>query len=72
MRFQFTEAQEAFRKEVVLFLKTEKTADHSPWKSYELIGLASIEFSRKLAEKKWIGITWPQEYGGREPGAHPA
>jgi len=68
MRFQFTPAQEAFRKEVVSFLEAEKAADDTPWKSYELIGDASIEFSRKLAKKNWIGITWPKAYGGRELG----
>jgi alkylation response protein AidB-like acyl-CoA dehydrogenase len=66
MRFQFTEAQEAFRKEVVSFLEAEKAADDTPWRSYELIGPSSIEFSRKLAVKNWIGITWPKQYGGRE------
>ena len=66
MRFQFTETQEAFRKEVVSFLEAEKAADDTPWKSFELIGPSSIEFSRKLAEKNWIGINWPKQYGGRE------
>ena len=24
------------------------------------------EFSRKLGERGWIGMTWPKEYGGSE------
>ena len=27
------------------------------------------EFSRKLGEKGWIGMTWPQKYGGHERSA---
>ena len=26
----------------------------------------SQEFSRKMAEKRWIGLTWPKKYGGQE------
>src|SRR4051794_41880294 len=25
------------------------------------------EFSRKVGAKGWIGMTWPQKYGGRAP-----
>jgi alkylation response protein AidB-like acyl-CoA dehydrogenase len=25
-----------------------------------------LEFSRKLGQRGWIGVTWPREYGGRE------
>lgn len=30
------------------------------------MGGYSIEFSRKLGEKGWIGMTLPKEYGGQE------
>lgn len=29
----------------------------------------SPEFSRKLGEKGWIGVTWPRKYGGQERSA---
>src|SRR2546428_14189753 len=29
-------------------------------------------WQRKLAEARWVGITWPREYGGRAPRAPPA
>ncbi|NIN35365.1 MAG: acyl-CoA dehydrogenase, partial [Gammaproteobacteria bacterium] len=25
----------------------------------------SPEFTKKVAEKGWIGLTWPKEYGGQ-------
>lgn len=27
------------------------------------------EFSRRLGEKNWIGMRWPQQYGGHERSA---
>src|SRR5260370_9040638 len=27
----------------------------------------SSEFSRRLGARGWIGMTWPNPYGGREP-----
>ena len=29
------------------------------------VGGFSQEFSRKMAKKGWIGLTWPKEYGGQ-------
>ena len=26
----------------------------------------SPEFSRKLGERGWVGMTWPRQYGGQE------
>ncbi len=54
---------EALRVEVRQFLKDEIAAgtfsgrgDRRP----------NPEFSRKVGEKGWIGITWPKKYGGQE------
>ncbi|MDP6876860.1 MAG: acyl-CoA dehydrogenase family protein [Alphaproteobacteria bacterium] len=54
---------EALRVEVRQFLKEEIAAgtfsgrgDRRP----------NPEFSRKVGEKGWIGITWPKKYGGQE------
>ena len=64
MEFAFTPAHERFREEVQEFCRREVTADllsemkeageeHHPG------------FYRKLAERGWIGLQWPREYGGR-------
>ena len=70
MDFLFTAEEEAFRREVQDFLKEELP------KSQERTVLHGGEtdedweftkqFSRKLGEKGWIAIWWPQEYGGLE------
>jgi len=66
MDFKFTEEQERLRQEVREFLdrelpKESHAGDNDLWVS---IRGYSPEFSRKLGEKGWIGITWPKEYGG--------
>jgi alkylation response protein AidB-like acyl-CoA dehydrogenase len=65
MRFVFTQEQEAFRQEVRDFLRAELEAGTFSVHSAELVGERSIEFSRKMAERGWIGLTWPKEYGGQ-------
>ena len=64
MEFGFSEEQERFRKEVRDFLEGELEkgsfeAEDDAW----VIGY-SPEFSRRLGERGWIGLTWPREYGG--------
>lgn len=54
---------QAFRLEVREFLKQEKAAgtwegEGQSWGGY------CPELSRKLGQKGWIGLTWPEEYGG--------
>lgn len=68
MDFSFTEEQEKFRKEVRDFLEEElrkgvfrKSVD--AWILEE-----SPEFGRHVAERGWIGMTWPREYGGQGRG----
>jgi 3-oxocholest-4-en-26-oyl-CoA dehydrogenase alpha subunit len=62
MRFQFTEAQQAFRYDLQEFLKAELGGERPPRGS-------DRAFSKKLAERHWIGIAWPEQYGGRGLGA---
>jgi alkylation response protein AidB-like acyl-CoA dehydrogenase len=66
MRFQFTAEQEEFRREVKAFLGTELEAGTFTITTRELVGLSSFEFSRKMAQRGWIGMTWPRQYGGQE------
>lgn len=64
--FQFTPEQEAFREEVKDFISKELPASilsgepHAADDHFE----ETMEFRRKLGQRKWIGIGWPVEYGG--------
>src|ERR1700728_4095230 len=55
------------RREVREFLG-EETAKGSfdprfPWRGE---AAADKAFAKRIAEKGWIGMTWPKKYGGRE------
>lgn len=55
MDFRFTPEQEAFRGQVRSFIKSE-------WpKARE-----GESFTKKLAAKGWLTMSWPKEYGGQE------
>ena len=64
MDFSFTEEEERFRAEVRRFLKKEVTEELL--KDLEERGEVdfSREFTKKLAEKGWLAMSWPKEYGG--------
>ena len=65
MDFRFTEEQEKFRKEVRDFLENEiKQGAFVPSCDAWIQGY-SPEFTKKVAQKGWIGLTWPKEYGGQ-------
>ncbi len=68
MEFQFTEEQEEFRSEVRDFLEEEiKKGTFKPFPEGWIEG-HDLDFSRKLAQKGWIGLTWPRRYGGQGKG----
>ncbi len=66
MRFRFTQEQQEFRQEVYEFLREEMSPEHETvfgtfseekyWFSRELF--------RRLAERRWLTVGWPEEYGG--------
>jgi len=63
MDFQFTQDQQKFREEIKCFL-------HKVLPDRESLGPEwgmgfSREFSQRLGERGWIGISWPKEYGGQ-------
>ena len=69
MDFRFTPEQEQFREEVREFLRQELPADWQGASGYGDEGSESTrELSRrmmaKLAERKWLAMAWPEEYGG--------
>jgi len=65
MDFKFSPEQEAFRKEVSDFLEEEiRNGTFQPMCDGWIQGY-SPEFTRKMAAKGWIGLSWPREYGGQ-------
>ncbi len=65
MDFRFTPEQENFRKEVREFLESEKKKGTYETKCDAWIMGHDPEFSKKVAAKGWIGMTWPKQYGGQ-------
>jgi alkylation response protein AidB-like acyl-CoA dehydrogenase len=69
MDFGFTPENEAFRHEVRRFIAEHVTAelkDELTRGRREGPGPLTRELFRKLADKQWIGMSWPKEYGGQE------
>ncbi len=65
MDFKFTEEQERFRQEVRDFLEGEiRQGSFKPSCDAWIQGY-SPEFTKKVARRGWIGLTWPKEYGGQ-------
>ena len=68
MDFSFTEKEEALKKEIAAFAKKELPPD---WMSLGLFFEEqhfdfSLTISKKLAEKGWLTMHWPEEYGGQD------
>ena len=65
MDFRFTPEEEAFRQELRAFLKSELPPD---WEGAEEGEYGDWEFTlqmrKKLAQKGWLTMHWPKEYGG--------
>ncbi len=71
MEFRFSPEEEAFRQEVREFLRREWSEDaaeggaESPLGYGGGRGLDEIRrFQKKLAQKGWLTLAWPKEYGG--------
>jgi alkylation response protein AidB-like acyl-CoA dehydrogenase len=66
MDFAFTEEQNRFREEVRDFLEGE--IEQGLWKPScdAWIQGYNPEFTKRVAQKRWMGLTWPREYGGQE------
>jgi Acyl-CoA dehydrogenase, N-terminal domain len=57
---------EELRAEVREFLSCEITAGAFSPRCDSWLGEYSPEFSRKLGERGWLGMTWRKRYGGHE------
>ncbi len=65
MDFKFTDAQNKFRQEVADFLKNE--ISQGLWKPAcdAWIQGQDPAFTKRVAAKGWIGLSWPKELGGQ-------
>ena len=60
-----TPEEEAFRQEVRDFLEEELTDEIRRQHSLDKgLGPEAREFNRKIGAKGWLGLGWPEEYGG--------
>ena len=64
MDFKFTSEQEKFREEVADFLKDE--ISKGLWKPSPDAWIQGQDpsFTKRVAERGWIGLSWPKELGG--------
>lgn len=68
MDFSFTAEQESFRNDIREFLRNELESGSFEPKPNSWAEGFSKEFSQKMSKKRWIGLTWPKEYGGQGRG----
>ncbi len=70
MEFELAPEEKAFEVEVEAFLEENASPDvmdpHPEQLSQTVDSPAKRAFMGKLAERGWLGMSWPKEYGGRE------
>jgi hypothetical protein len=64
-----SEQAEILRQEVQGFIYAEREKGTFESKCDSWLSGYSPEFSRRLGEQGWIGMTWPSRYGGKERSA---
>jgi alkylation response protein AidB-like acyl-CoA dehydrogenase len=57
MDFNLTPAEEAFREEVRAFIRENQPKRHGDF-------AAVAAWQKKVREKRWVGFSWPKQYGG--------
>ena len=69
MDFEFSTEQHAFLEEVDAFLDEHRHVDVMDPMRENMAQLVDTPerraFMKKIAEKGWLGITWPEEHGGQ-------
>ncbi len=61
-----TPERESLRGEVRSFLESDPSVRSRPVREDGWIAGFDRDFSKRLAERGWIGLTWPKRYGGGE------
>ena len=71
MEFQFSPEDDAFRREVVDFLKQELPPNWEGGGRYpeEDDWDFAVQIRKKMAAKGWLTMHWPEEYGGQNASA---
>src|SRR2546428_11553712 len=67
MDFGFSEEQEMLRASARKFFENECTSTVVRQRMEEPAGVTD-DFWTKLAEQGWLGLVYPEEYGGGGPG----
>ena len=72
MDFDYSPQEEAFRQELRSWLEANPADNYDP-ETFEIIDQEErfqikFDWQKKLHGAGWVGIHWPQEYGGR--GCH--
>jgi len=75
VNFELSPEERAFQREVEEFLEENRSAevmDRNPEQLSQTVDSpAKRAFMKKLAERGWLGMSWPRAYGGRElPGIY--
>ena len=69
MNITFTDQEEGFRQEIRDFIKEELPDDWDPLgqtgEAIEDRQAFSRGMSKRLADKGWLTLAWPEEYGGQ-------
>jgi alkylation response protein AidB-like acyl-CoA dehydrogenase len=72
MDFFFSSSEEAFRRELRAFLEAETPCHLSMPVMFVAVDFADTaiqtewrEMARKLGERGWLSLTWPEEWGGQ-------
>jgi alkylation response protein AidB-like acyl-CoA dehydrogenase len=70
MNFELAPEEEAFRQELEVFLQENRSDDVMDRNPEQLSQTVDTQpkraFIRKLAERGWLGMSWPKAYGGKE------
>jgi len=70
VEFEFSPEEQAFASEVEAFLDEHATPDVADVLRENMAQIVDTPerrgFMKKLADRGWLGMTWPKEYGGQE------
>jgi alkylation response protein AidB-like acyl-CoA dehydrogenase len=68
--FEFSEEQQAYKKEVEAFIEANRCPDVMNVTRENMAQLVDTPkrraFMKAIGQKGWLGMTWPKEYGGSE------